>query len=450
MLDKAHVSPHIDRQHEEAALITTVANLLRELQAKEAAKLAKEKIAHPPTIGAMYEGLTRDILDRAIPSSLDLRIVDGFVEDHEGNLSPQIDAMLVSGEGRQIPHTSGHVWPVQNVLVVLEVKKNLYGADLDDAFRKLRAVNDMHGAYMRQNRDGKFNITPTYNAFARLTGRYPRSWKEADALPEELSFIFHNLVGEQLGPVRVVFGYEGYVDEMGLRKGFSDFLNENLATPRGFGIGSFPNLIVCRKNSLLKMNGQPYISPLVDGWWPAVVSNSENPIRLLIELIWTRLSNQFNSSFPMDDTLQMERLAPFLSARFRRKGEKVGWEYRHEQISKEQLGKIEPTRWRPDAVDENEWVVVMQVARNGELDTRDPAFRNFAREEGFDPDKLVAKLVENRTLAWCDEHSVRLLYTGTILTAFMPSGETVATGETDLFGLWLAAELAKKKGASAK
>ena len=87
-------------------MITTVAALLQELQAKEAAKLA-----------------TRDLLDRAIPSALNLRIVEGFVEDHEGNLSPQIDAMLVTGDGRQIPHTASFVWPVQKVIAVLEVKK---------------------------------------------------------------------------------------------------------------------------------------------------------------------------------------------------------------------------------------------------------------------------------------------------------------------------------------
>jgi hypothetical protein len=426
-------------------VITTVASLLRELQAKDSEKLAQENITHAPTIGAMYEGLTRDILDRAIPPSLDLRIVDGFVEDHQGNLSPQTDAMLVSGHGRRIPHTSGYVWPVQDVLAVLEVKKNLYGADLDDAFRKLRVINDMHGAYMRQNQKGKFTITPSYNAFARLTGRYPRNRKDIDALPDELSFIFHNLVCEQLSPVRIIFGYEGYVDEMGLRKGFFDFLNDNLATSQGFGIGSFPNLIVCRKNSLLKMNGHPYMSPMADGWWPAVVSNSDNPIRLLIELIWTRLSNHFETAFPMDDTLQMERLAPFLSARFKQDGERRGWEYRLERLTKKQLAEVKPFRWSPNAIDENEGVVLFRIGQEGELDTRDPEFRNYAKEQGFDPDRLIAKLVQDRTLAWRDDHSVRLISSSALVTTFMPSGEVVATAETDLLNLWLAEELSKEK-----
>ena len=111
-------------------VIANIANLLLELQAKEAAKLAQEKITHAPTIGAMYEGLTRELLDRAIPASLNLRVVDGFIEDHEHNLSPQVDAMLVTGEGREIPRTGGYVRPIQDVIAVMEVKKNLYGADL--------------------------------------------------------------------------------------------------------------------------------------------------------------------------------------------------------------------------------------------------------------------------------------------------------------------------------
>lgn len=69
-------------------MITNIANLLQELQAKETSKLAQEKITHAPTIGAMYEGLTREILERVIPPSLNLRVVDGFIEDRDGNLSP--------------------------------------------------------------------------------------------------------------------------------------------------------------------------------------------------------------------------------------------------------------------------------------------------------------------------------------------------------------------------
>lgn len=77
-------------------MIKTIADLLRELMVKEAAKLDDETITHGPTIGSMYEGLARDILDRVIPGDLEVRVVDGFIEGVDGSLSPQLDAMVVT------------------------------------------------------------------------------------------------------------------------------------------------------------------------------------------------------------------------------------------------------------------------------------------------------------------------------------------------------------------
>lgn len=425
-------------------MLTSLATILRELQQVEAAKLAKENITHAPTIGAMYEGLTRELLDRVIPSAIDVRVVSGFVEGHDGKLGPQTDAMLVTGAGKPVPYTSDFVWPIQNVLAVFEVKKNLYGADLDDAFLKLRTINEMFATYV-QSKHPQFDIAPAFSAFARLTGRYPRNREEVAQLPEQLQYFYHLLVTEQVSPIRVILGYEGYVDEDGLRRGFSNYLEQNKGTPRGFGLGSFPDLIICRNNSLLKMKGQPYIAPLVEGWWVAVVSNNENPLRILLELIWTRLSNQFKRYFPMDDTLQMERLAPFLLARLARHGDAVGWEYQHHELDKKELASIGSIQWAPPEVDDNEWVILQDVARRGELDIRDPDFRDWARKENFDPDGIIANLVADRLLARVDEFHVRVLATGPLITAFMPSGQTIATSEDELAGLWVIEQLEARK-----
>ncbi|MCA1359189.1 hypothetical protein I6F14_05240 [Bradyrhizobium sp. IC3069] len=424
-------------------MLTSLATILQKLQQVEAAKLAQENITHAPTIGAMYEGLTRDLLDRAIPAALDVRVVSGFVEGHDGQLGPQTDAMLVTGEGRPVPYTGDFVWPIQNILAVFEVKKNLYGADLDDAFQKLRTINDMFDAYV-QSEHPSFDINPAFNAFARLTGRYPRSRAEIAQLPEEWQFFFSLLVTEQVGPIRVILGYEGYVDEAGLRRGFADYLEQNNAV-RGFGLGSYPSLIICRNNSLLKMNGQPYISPLADGRWVAVVSNHENPIRILLELIWTRLSNQFQQYIPMDDTLQLERLAPFFLARIVQAGQATAWQLQHHELDKKELASIESTQWAPREVDENEWVIMQQVANKGELDIRDRYFREWAQEENFDPDDAIAKLVADRLLAWVDKHHVRVMTQGDLITAFMPSGQTIVTSDDELAALWMMEQLEARK-----
>jgi hypothetical protein len=106
-------------------MIKTIADLLRELMVKEAAKLDDETITHGPTIGSMYEGLARDILDRVIPGDLDVRVVDGFIEGVDGSLSPQLDAMVVTGKGRQLPYTTNFVWPIADVIAAFEVSIGL-------------------------------------------------------------------------------------------------------------------------------------------------------------------------------------------------------------------------------------------------------------------------------------------------------------------------------------
>jgi len=206
---------------------------------------------------------------------------------------------------------------------------------------------------------------------------------------------------------------------------------------RGFGVNSVPNLIVCRENALLKTNGQPYSSSLDDGWWPLVVSNGENPLRLLIELLWTKLSNQFGVALPTDDTLQMERISPFLSAHFARFGDQIGWQYRLHSLTRVQLAQSEPRSWEPDRPNHHELTLWMQVAREGEFDVRSKGFLEYAAKEGFDAKTLVAGLVARRVLAWCDSRTVRLIDTEPHVISLLADGRMLLTSETDMVPLWL-------------
>ena len=72
-------------------MIRTAADLLEAIQEQEVAILDRNEIKHAPTIGRMYEGLTRSMLDRVIFAGLDLRVVEGFIRSPSGKLSAQID-----------------------------------------------------------------------------------------------------------------------------------------------------------------------------------------------------------------------------------------------------------------------------------------------------------------------------------------------------------------------
>lgn len=104
-------------------MIRTVADFLAQLMEAEVARLDQVHIEHGPTVGDMYEGLSADLLRRAVPKQLELQIVAGFITDGLGNRSGQVDCMLVRGSGEPIPYTNAFVWPVNDVIAVFEIKK---------------------------------------------------------------------------------------------------------------------------------------------------------------------------------------------------------------------------------------------------------------------------------------------------------------------------------------
>jgi hypothetical protein len=90
----------------EENMIKTVSDILDGFIEEEKKKLDQFDLKHGPTIGAMYEGLTADVLNKAIPLHLDLRIESGVIYDDTNTMTGQIDCMLVRGQGIEIPYTS--------------------------------------------------------------------------------------------------------------------------------------------------------------------------------------------------------------------------------------------------------------------------------------------------------------------------------------------------------
>lgn len=419
-------------------MITSVAELLAAFQAKQVDLLKSQTIVHAPTIGEMYEGLTRKMLKRTIPASFGLRIVDGFVMGHDGTLSPQVDAMLVMGDaGLPIPNTSRYTWPIRDVLAVFEVKKNLFGKDLADGLAKMGAISIMYRAYLRANEPTAVNLGPSSRAFARLAGRFPLQEELEDlrSIPGEW---VRMIAAEQLAPVRVVWGYEGYADETALRGALVEQIKKNLGE-EGLAPPALPNLIICRRNSILKLTGHPYIVPLDDDWWVLAASDRDSPIRLLIELVWTRLSNQFDAAFPMDDTLGMERLAPLLWGHVETIGSRLGWRYRSSALNRKDLSELKDspaTQWQPAEVDVNEVVVIQMACLHGGLSVDDPAFVRHSKREGFDTRTIIEGLVSKRLFAWTSKTTARPI-ANTIQMAMTPDGRQWASENGKLLQLWI-------------
>ena len=421
-------------------MITSTAQLIRELQEAEARKLAEQDIRHPGTIGDMYEGLTSELVGLSIPDEFDLRVVTGFAYGPDGTLSPQLDVMVVSGEGEEIPYAKAFKWPVDRVMAVLEIKKSLYGADVVDGLKKLAAVFKLHRAAVNAVGGEDTKLVMAARSFARTTGRFPESEAAVRQLPISLRLLFDVFKAEQLAPVRVIFGYEGYVDEHGLREGFLEQLQtveEVVAHPE-----RLPTLVVSRRNSVVKMNGQPYCAPLRDnGSWPVLVSEGDNPIRILLEQLWTKLSVHFGVPLPMDDSLEQERFNLLLGCTFglvtATDTRTISYEaYEADRADLEATRQSPVRNWAPAPSDSTETVLISAAAAR-RLDLSDASLRAWALSEGLDLRAACDRLVQKRLLAWTDATKLRPI-NDTVVSTILPGGGLFATGgEAELFNLWL-------------
>ncbi|RZM22081.1 MAG: hypothetical protein EOO88_30520 [Pedobacter sp.] len=424
-------------------MITTIAHLVRDLQVEENKKLATFNIQHPGTIGKMYEGLTSALLDLAIPVGFDVQVVTGFSEDVKGNLSPQADVMVVYGEGKKIPYTDDLVWPIRQVIAVLEIKKTLYGRELVDGLEKMKKVYELDLEARRSAcKVSSIDLSLAVQAFAILTGYYPKSDSEAQALPNEMGIVFDMFKEEQLGPVRVILGYDGYNSELGLRNGVMEKIK---AVPDLIDWPvMIPSLIICQNYSIVKRNGQPYCSKLTpEGYWPLLASTSKNPMKILLEQVWTKLTTTFKSSINMDDTLEMEHLSPLLACKFPViKFERVPM-YEQVDSTDEQLKRNIISVWAPESININESTLINKACC-GDIDVTDIELQNWATTNGLDLKKVCENLVAKRFLVWSSATTLRPI-NAEVITVITSEGTLHSAVNPDLFGLWLARRLGSDK-----
>lgn len=419
-------------------MIKSVADLLQGFMKEETDKLNVYQLKHGPTIGAMYEGLSVKLLNRAIPTQLNLKIVDGFITDGKDSLSGQMDCMLVRGEGEEIPYTTSFKWHVKDVLVVFEVKKNLYSKDLINSFYKLRQVSESYSKYLFNGEDkdnNAINLSPSYKAFSQITGITAPNYHERETLSKENELIYTTLIMEQLMPVKIVLGYDGFSSEYGLRKGLIDFL-ESEGKGHGYGVPAFPQLIMCGKYSLVKGNGRPYILPMRSEYWDFMLSSEANPVLLMLEFVWTKLSIEFDIVMPWGDDLEMEGLNEFLRAKPVVNDKQGGWILKYDKLSKATLEYRDSTfDWEPIDVTSGIYVIFNQLAQE-DVDTTEPDFISFAKKELGTVEKFINSIVATNHVSFDGTHLS--LITDNLMAAIVPGGRFVVAGNNSRkFEAWL-------------
>lgn len=355
-------------------MIKTVADFLEEFKRKGLSSIIEnEDVNHPGLIGNMYEGLTQAIINKAIFQQLNLRIVSGKITNLKGQMTKQIDCMVVEGEGRQLPFTDNWVYNYNQVIAVIEVKKNLFSSDLSSSYENLKTVLDVS---REPEKDGdSYIIEALRDAWRGMLRTELPFHHEVDSLPEDKQAIYHTLFMEAYFPVRIVIGYYGYKTENSLREGFVNLLEESLqkGIRKGFGIGSFPSLIICGNNSIIKNNGMPYYIPFSyenNFYWHIAASSNKTPIVHLLEVIWTRLSYKYKlSSTIFGDDFDSAPMHPFLDCKFSKLPNGImGWEYNYQIYEDDALNTPQlEVKWQPVFITQIQAQVLLLLNQFGSL-----------------------------------------------------------------------------------
>lgn len=415
-------------------MIRTVADLLRAVRERELEAIGKAPpVAHPVMIGDMYEGLTRDLLELAIFGDLDLRVVEGKIQDRTGALTSQLDCMVVVGDGVQLPHTTHYVYDVNQVVAVVEVKKTLYRSELGDAYANLLTVagrGDPHAVPLGR----------VLNPFRAITAVGLEAPDELGRLPLTQQHVFHTLVGEVLLPVRVAMGYSGYTSEYTLRRGFWQYLETRVGVP-GYGPLRMPDLIIAGSNALVKLNGMPYALRQNREDWLLYGSVAEQSMLVLLELLWSRIASRFDLDPAIfGNDLVLEQINPLIEGRLHETPAGRGWGYTLVDVSARELERRPRTvPWQPAIVDKVEFVALNILCRQEEIDVdHDADLKAHLGKEGVTTDEYIERVISTGLAYLTPARKLRLLTTECLCAIDPKLGYVVAENHDGRLTRWLA------------
>jgi hypothetical protein len=411
-------------------MIRTVSDFLEELKKRGQELIKKYHIVnHPVLIGDMYEGLTQQILDKALFDGLNLKIVGGKIKNSTGQLSSEIDCMVVEGDGEQIPFTEKYIYHFKQVIAVIQVKKSLYTDGLDDSYNNLKSVMNISQQPETDGEAYMINIArDSYRALLRM--ELPNR-SELDQYSEMEKYMYHTLIMESYFPVRIVLGYYGFKTEYKFRDAFANMISNkaNSGKGRGYGANSLPNLIICGDFSIIKNNGMPFGMPFQNEefYWPIYMSAPNNPLYYLIEIIWTRLSYKYQiSSTIFGDDFDLEPVHRYINCKVGQlEAGKYGWMYSYSPFTQKQLAetKNEKIKWQPAFLTQDQFQLItmlcMQEAINVETDEE---FRDFIKD--YDSSDFIQSLLKTGLVQFRN-NELRLL-TDECSTMILPDGRFCA------------------------
>jgi hypothetical protein len=159
-------------------------------------------------------------------------------------------------------------------------------------------------------------------------------------------------------------------------------------------------LVTSNNFCLIKGNGHPYLAIRDKKSWVVIFSTRHNPARIILELIWSKISSHFNAKMPYGLDLDMETIAPLLIAEPREVGEQVGWAYNAVEYKEKRLVREEQTTWEPSKVGVAEMSAInIMVMQGGYLNLDAEIDEYLQKEYHCTLHQVVEALLQTRVFA---------------------------------------------------
>lgn len=417
-------------------MIKNIAEFIEALKEKEAESLTKVKIRHPGMIGDMFEGLTQELLKKSLPTNLDLNVRSGKIINSNGDESKQIDCMIVIGEGENIPYTKWYKYHIDNVIAVVEVKKNLHFSEMVDSYNNLQSVLNLSKENTRSYKESEIRLFR--HSYKGISGRLLPNETDVKLEKDPSEYgLYYSLKTECSQPLRIVFGYWGYKSEKSLRDGFIKYLLK-YQKRKNVSPLAFPNLVIVNNLSLIKCNGMPYYARNdMDDNWALLCSAHSNPINIMLELVFTRITYLFNTTKEIFGTdLILESFNRFVLAKCVLHKKKYGWIYYYSDLTEEALKTNTGSyRWEPIEVNDTVFTIFNILCKKDNISCNDSDFEHFLTENGYTITKMLQELI-GTGLICINNNMIRLLTEE--CTCFISNGKNyVAENNNGRVFAWL-------------
>jgi hypothetical protein len=141
-------------------------------------------------------------LNSIVFKELNLKVVkNSFIK----GCQTEFDVLLVVGNGEQIRHTNRYIYTPENVVAIIQVKKNLYSKDIAEGYENLKFIINHYNDVEPQ----KYIYKIFRDSFKSICKKEITA-NESNELTEIENYIYGTLKIEAFLPVRIIWGYNGF------------------------------------------------------------------------------------------------------------------------------------------------------------------------------------------------------------------------------------------------